>query len=210
MDRQLKAVSLFAAGIALVALPLFSGRFDLAIEAGVILVVLLVVAGVVRGVRGQRDVLRQQNIDVGAIKKALRLLDEVSTAVLTPVLGVNPSRMVGEDSVTSVRLLARHGFTSIPLPDTDVEVLARLSVLCEDAQFMSVVRSAALRVAHRWAEFEVTYQSRLPVSAATLSRYLHSLAAAVSFEDLSDIYWPMVEEIRLIQRGLAAHLPVGD
>lgn len=205
MDRQLKAISLVAACIALIGLPIASGRVDLAVEAFLILAVLLAVAFAVKGVRTQREMLRGNIVDTGAIKRALPILDEVLAAVVTPVLGTATDRSIHHDSVSAVSLLAQHGFASIPIPQTDVEVKARLAVLCHDAHFMSLIRSNAARVARRWSEFEMSHAQRLPI-VTELTQHLRALESAVSLEDLSDILWPTIQEILDIRQRLSQHL----
>lgn len=210
MERQLKTISLLAAGVALIALPILSGRVELGFQAAVILAILLVIAFAVKGVRVQRNTLRQQNVDIGAIKRTIRTLDEVIAAIEAPVMGASSQRAVFTDSNTAVQILTKHRFTSIPTPASDAEVVARIEVLAQDGQFMSLLRSNSARSRLRWQQHLVGHSAKLPSHVAGLSgieAHLAGIEGAKSSLDLLTHYWPGLMAMYSARQECSTHLP---
>lgn len=205
----MKAVSLLAAGIAVIALPLFSGRPQLGLQAAAIVGLLAVVAFIVRGVRMQRDTLRQGNVDSGAVKRAIRALDELIAAIETPVLGASADRTQFVDAGIAIQILTRHRFTSIPTPSSDVEVVARLRALSQDEQFMSLLRNSASKNSRRWNELILSLRGRLhdvEVHLQPVPACLRQLES-VDSDSLVGVYWPALMQLHDARALVMARLP---
>lgn len=204
MSKTSTRLSVAAVLIALVLLPILSGSWDLFLRALVAAAVLLLIAVVVSGVNVQRQLLRQGAVDQRAIIKAAATLEDIYFSLVIPVIGADSKNAHFSGTARAVQILARHGMASIPMPHADAEIHARLKVLGQDPEFMSLLRRSATRGAARVREALLTAGSSMPNFSdrfMQIQQHLEGIQAVDDTESLVYAYMPAVRHIENVLRA---------